>query len=182
MKVLGIDPGLANMGLCVVELKPRTEEVVFLEVLTTEKSNKKQNILVSSDTFRRCREMAASLNRVLVQQNPSIIAVESMSFPRNASSAAKTAVTWGIIGTLAELYDLPVVQASPQEIKKCLCGKRTASKLDVQAELKLHFPDAFQSFVERYPQSKHEHGFDAVGVVFACLSSEVVRMARGMSR
>lgn len=182
VRVLGIDPGLANMGVCVVELDGKDIKVVFLEVLATQKSSKKKEVLASSDTVRRARELANALNAVVVRQRPMVMAVEAMSYPRNASSAAKTAVSWGVLATLAELFDLPMVQASPQDMKKALCGNRSASKVEVQKELESHFPGAFHDFVTRYPKAQHEHGFDALGVVFACLNSEVVRMARGLAR
>ena len=135
VRVLGIDPGLANMGVCVVELEEQDIRVVQVDVLATQKSSKKREVLASSDTVRRGREIANELNTVVVRKRPMVLAVEAMSYPRNASSAAKTAISWGVLITIAELFDLPMVQASPQDVKKALCGNRSASKVEVQKAL-----------------------------------------------
>lgn len=62
--------------------------------------------------------------------SPGAICAESMSFPRFASAAAKMAMAWG--GLVTTWYAPPICQASPQEIKRALCGRADASKLDVE--------------------------------------------------
>lgn len=181
MRVLGVDPGLANMGLAVVSLEGSSESVVHVEVITTEKSSKKTDVRQSSDLVRRGRLISAGVASVVSAYCPVVIAVEAMSFPRNASSAAKTALSWGVLCFVSETYNIPMVQASPQEIKKVLCGTAKASKKEVQESLERRYSGAFLSFLARYPKVRHEHGFDAVGAVVACLDSECIRMARGLN-
>jgi crossover junction endodeoxyribonuclease RuvC len=179
IRVLGVDPGLANMGVAAVELTSDGESICEVSVFSTVKSTKKQNVNASSDTIRRARTLSLELANFFERHRPCVVAVEAMSFPRNASSAAKTAVSWGLLVSEVRRYNIPIVQASPQEMKRALCGKVSASKLEVQEVLKARHPDAFHDFVREYPKRQHEHGFDAVGAVVACLDSEVMRMARG---
>lgn len=184
--VLGIDPGFASCGVAVVELRPQGEIIRSIDVLRTQKSDKKQKVLASDDNFRRARRLSSML-MALFERNPSIcaIAVESMSFPRSASNAAKMAMCWGVIASISVDRGLAVVQASPKEIKKALCGKATASKVEVQTQINKRYSgsaDVIAEFESEYPTSQHEHGFDALGAIVACLDSDVIRMARGISR
>jgi len=109
------------------------------------------------------------------------IAAESMSFPRNAGSAAKVAMTWGILSDLCHIYQLPMVQATPQEIKKTLCDNKSATKTDIQNALERLYSDQFSPFMRSTPRGQWEHGFDSIGAVVTCLNSDVIRMARGMA-
>ena len=97
-------------------------------------------------------------------------------------------MSWGILIDLCHVYQLPMVQGSPQEIKKALCNDKSASKEDVRRALEALYPDEFEPFKARYPAKKPprpngqwEHGFDAIGAVVTCLDSDVIRMARGMA-
>lgn len=183
--VLGIDPGLATFGVTLVDLQPEGEAVIDMAITTTSKSSKKQNVLAADDTFRRACELAEWFRVFLMNATPPMqaICVESMSWPRNSSAAAKVAMAWGIIASVRNHFGVPIVMASPQEIKVAVCGVKTASKEQVRHELCARYrgSEAIARFQEKVPKSKQEHGFDALGSVVACLGSEVLRLARGFS-
>jgi crossover junction endodeoxyribonuclease RuvC len=180
--VLGIDPGFAMCGVGVVQLTAQREHVVGVSVVETKPAGKQSDILTTIDNVRRGRELAGQLNTIIEDVRPIAIAAESMSFPPHASAAAKMAMCWGVLCALSYRYDLPLIQAGPKAIKKAVCGRASASKLDVQQVLSKRYSGAFERFTRDYPQSKHEHGFDAIGAVVACLDSDVIRIARGMAR
>lgn len=92
------------------------------------------------------------------------------------ASDFKIGIFWGVLAATAEFNALPILQATPQEIKKRLCGRGSASKKEVQAKL-----------VERYERlplpsqkGKHEHICDALGAVVTCLDAPEIMMARRM--
>lgn len=180
IKVLGVDPGFASFGYSIVQLFPKSEEVLSVNVIRTKKSTKKQQVLVADDNFRRARAIAAMLSEVIAMHTPAAIAAEAMSFPRNASAAAKVAMSWGILASIVEELQLPLVQATPQQIKKTLTGKTTATKEDVREVLLDRYTNEFDPFMESTPAGQWEHGFDSVGAVVTCLDSDVLLMARGM--
>jgi Holliday junction resolvasome RuvABC endonuclease subunit len=157
----------------VVELDGAGDRLISLGVLRTEKSSKKQNVLAAADNFRRAREIGRALARILLENNVDAICAEAMSFPRSSSVAAKMAMCWGVLAQLCEALCLPLVQASPKDIKRAVTGSAAASKDDVQAALSSRFPDAV-GLVGSIPRSFHEHAFDAVGAVVACRGSEVL--------
>jgi Holliday junction resolvasome RuvABC endonuclease subunit len=176
--VFGADPGLANFGYAVVRLFADRERIISVDVISTAKSDKKLNVLAANDNHRRTVEVFSELHRLAERYRLEAAAAESASWPRNASSAAKVALSWGALSSVVTIAQVPLSMASPQRIKKCLCGSNKASKKDVREALLDRYPGEFDNFMKSYPKTLWEHGFDAVGAVVACLDSEVFKMAR----
>ena len=186
--ILGTDPGFASFGFGITQLFPDSERVVRVDVIRTEKSNKKLNVKAADDNFRRGQAIAKVLDEVVKEYQPMAITAEAASWPRNAGATAKVAMSWGILIYLCYQYRLPMAQASPQEIKKALCDDKSATKEDVRRALEGRYPDQFNEFKHRFPARKPpkpngqwEHGFDAIGSTVTCLDTDVIRMARGMT-
>lgn len=189
--VLGVDPGLANFGWALVELEPNgAERFVECGVMSTEKSQRKGNVLASDDNMRRARELHDGLLGVLRtvgkvypcgDANIVAIAAEAMSFVRAASAAAKLAMSWGVLAAFSAYRDMPIVQASPQLIKKTMCGVATATKEDVQRAIAERFgthPDAMFSHLRK---TEREHAADALAAIVTCRDAEVIRVARRLA-
>jgi Holliday junction resolvasome RuvABC endonuclease subunit len=174
--------------------------VVQIGVLRTKKSAKKQRVLSADDNIRRGRELALPIRGLfdcgsmmpvkggqgisaLFAANDKIrlVCAEKMSFPRSSSAAAKVAMAWGMIISNLELRGLPLVQATPQEVKARTVGKATASKEEVQAAMIRRFGKGLLRMLKTVPPSEHEHAFDALASVVACLDSEEGRMVRQLS-
>lgn len=77
----------------------------------------------------------------------------------------------------AVLLGLPIVQATPQEVKRATTGARDASKDDVRAALERRY-GPLAAFLGALPDGEHEHPVDALAATVACLDSEPLRMAR----
>lgn len=185
--VLGLDPGFASIGICVVAVgpNPQDDRPVKMDVFRTSKSNAKRKVLASEDNFSRAKEIAVWLQALITRYNIQLICAETMSFPRSSSVAAKMAMCWGVIASISAREKIPVTQASPQEIKKLLCQNKAASKEDVQASLNLLFRTDLvgpQSLPVKsaIPGSQLEHPYDALAAVVACRESEVVLLLRRM--
>lgn len=190
--VLGLDPGFASCGYAVVRVRPDDEDVVALGVLRTAASSAKRKVYAADDNLRRCRELAAALanlthhGQVLPlggrQWAPRVRAVcaEAMSFPRNASTAAKMAMTWGLIVANVESKALPLLQASPQEVKVKLTAHKDAPKEAIEDALLRRYGKRLKSMLRELPEGQHEHAFDALAAVVTCLDAEVVRLMRSM--
>jgi Holliday junction resolvasome RuvABC endonuclease subunit len=171
--ILACDPGLAAFGFAVLDLDGRAVE---LGVIRTEKSAKKRGVLSTDDNLRRVRELVSHLERLVDRHGVRVIATESMSFPRASSAAAKLAMSWAALATLSELRGLPMLQLSPQEVKKQLCNARNASKDDVEGFVRFRLRG---EFLIDAPPSQHNHAFDAAAVGLCVLGSDVVRALRG---
>lgn len=197
LTLVGFDPGFAALGyaVCVCDRTPegqRRFRVMRMGLLRTEKSDAKRGVRAVDDNFRRTREIAVGVERVLRVGTPHagvslglaparVVCAEAMSFPRSSSVAAKVAMTWGVIATLVTLRELAVVQATPQEVKKALCAQTKASKEDVRAAIEKRFGadlsgriyDADGAVMTR--RDRFEHPYDALAAAVACLDSEVVQ-------
>lgn len=177
--MLGLDPGFANCGFSLVRLYADREDVVEMGVIRTKKSSAKKNVLATDDNFERARQIGKEIRSLLEKRRVVAICAESMSYPPNASAAGKMAMVWGMLAILSIVYDLPVVQVSPQRIKKAVCGNNDASKQDVEDRLTERYPSC-PSLLQGVPESKHEHAFDGLGSIVASMNSDVLLMARRM--
>lgn len=178
MIVLGVDPGFASMGFAAVAVDPVGDLANAVWVVRTEKSTKKGNVRASEDNVRRAMELSFRLEEAVANWAPLAVAAETMSWPRNAGAAAKVALAWGVLCSVAKRHGLPLVQASPQQVKLAICGSKTASKEEVIAAVRKRWPE-----LELPKQvTLQEHAADAAAVVVACLDSEVLRMARKLGR
>ena len=178
--VLACDPGFAAFGFAIVQLTTDGERVVGLGVLRTKRSPAKRGVFASDDALRRARELALQLGEILDSHNVIAIAAESMSHVRNSSAAAKVSLAWGVLAALTA-RDLPLLQVSPQGIKKAIVGRPGASKADVQLKLLQRYGAATADLLSAVPASLHEHAYDALGALVACLDSETLRLARTMA-
>jgi Holliday junction resolvasome RuvABC endonuclease subunit len=195
--VLGLDPGFSTVGWALVQLFPKEEKVVAMGLLRTEKSAKVRTVRASDDNLRRAGELSKALRALVGENGTQVTAVcaETMSFPRNAGSAAKMSLGWGVIACLATLAEVPVFQASPAEIKKVMglaglvTGKTEAermkakalSKKEVQKRLRERYGEHLNDLVKGIPASLQEHPYDALAAVVACLDAEGLKMARRMA-
>jgi Holliday junction resolvasome RuvABC endonuclease subunit len=161
---MGLDPGFRFVGLAVVALDPLDViEVAVLETKLVEGMRK------SVDNVRRAQEIGRGIVSVLDRlEPPRFIACEAMSFPRSSSVANQLGLCWGLISEIARTYRAPIVQASPQEIKIALCGRKTASKDDVILEIERRFPE----IALPKKRSTWEHAADAVGAAVTCIQRE----------
>lgn len=184
--ILGVDPGFKNVGWGAIGRQGGRLVPVGFGVIRTEKSSAKREVRAADDNLRRAREIAHGLFLLMSAirgggdlWTPKVFCVESMSFPRNASSAAKVAMTWGVLATISEMLKMPLIQASPQEVRRALLGfvGKKASKEEVRDAVLKKLPALVEHpGWKELPSSLHEHVYDSFAVALACQDSEVVRM------
>ncbi len=175
LALLGIDPGFSAIGLARLELRPDGSEVVDdLAVIVTEPSAKRRKVLATEDNVRRLQEIGAALAPWIASDVVAICA-ESQSWPRNAGSSAKVGMSWGTIAELARVARVPILQASPQQVKRALTGRKDASKDEVRAALEARY-----QVRPEWPRQKGlvEHAADALACAVVCTGAPEVLAAR----
>jgi Holliday junction resolvasome RuvABC endonuclease subunit len=193
MRILGLDPGFTNLGWCVAIYNPGALgpwgglSVHSMGCIETKKDPRK--VLASVDNVRRAQAITRQLRGIIWGQARDsdgepvrlvdAIAIEAMSFPPNASSAAKMSLCWGVISAVSHLWQMPMIQASPQDIKESVTGSRKASKALMETTLSERYPEV-SKLLEDTRASRREHPYDALGAIVASLGSEVMKM--GVSR
>lgn len=183
--VLGLDPGFASTGFAVVQLGKTSSEdqIRLMGVVRTQKAATVRKVRASDDNLDRAREIYSDLRRISDQYGVKLICAETMSFPRNSSTAAKMSLCWGVIAALSFQLNIPITQATPQEIKRYVCGDKSASKEQVQQAINGIFPRLAAPdtpFLKNIPKSALEHPYDALAAILACRDSDVMMLARRM--
>lgn len=121
-RILGIDPGSRLTGFGVVDcIDDRSTYVASGAVNTTDGEFKD-----------RIRLIFQSINSLVEEYRPHVIAIESVFVHKNAGSALKLghARSAAICATFE--YDLDVFEYAPREIKQAVVGTGSATKEQVQ--------------------------------------------------
>jgi Holliday junction resolvasome RuvABC endonuclease subunit len=83
-------------------------------------------------------------------------------------------IAWGVIASAAEIRTVPIVQASPMEIKRRVTGDGKASKERMIETIRCRFP--YLSLPHQL--GLQEHAADAVGAVLACEDTQLMKWVR----
>ncbi len=123
MIVLGVDPGTAAVGYGVVDVRGATLREVAHGCLTTSPE------LSLPDRLLLVHDGIAEL---IVRFAPSVLAVERIYFQQNAQTAVAVGHARGVILLAAARAGIPVVEATPNEVKQAVTGHGAADKRQVQ--------------------------------------------------
>ncbi|MDX1403797.1 MAG: crossover junction endodeoxyribonuclease RuvC [Woeseiaceae bacterium] len=121
-RILGIDPGSRLTGFGVVDcIEDRSAYVASGAVNT-----------VAGEFKERIRLIFDSVNSIVAEYRPQVIAIESIFVHKNAGSALKLghARSAAICATFE--FDLEVFEYAPREIKQAVVGTGSATKEQVQ--------------------------------------------------
>lgn len=122
LRVVGIDPGLANLGLGAVEERGRTfhhlgsEQVVTRS--TTPQSERLQALYQATESF-------------LARHRPDAVAIEGQYFHRQREASFKVGQAFGVCLLAAAEAGAPVFEYGPMQVKQTLVGSGRASKAQV---------------------------------------------------
>jgi Holliday junction resolvasome RuvABC endonuclease subunit len=177
VKALGIDVGFAKLGWALADVSdPQHPRSLAVGLIRTEKDKRK--VLAASDNHKRAQHIVREL-AIVLDGHPSIgvICAETISFVRSAAVMSQIGRAWGILDALAEARRLPLLQASPQEIKAACCPfVKNASKDDVIHAVTARFGAETLAHLSPIPASMREHPADALGAIWACLQRDELRL------
>jgi len=124
--ILGIDPGLANVGWAVLRkggLEGREAELLECGCIKTKPSESSAERLCLID-----RDLAKLIDRFGVKE----MALESLFFARNVKSAMQVAEAIGVIKVCGARQGIEVFDYTPLQIKMTLVGYGQAEKEQVE--------------------------------------------------
>ncbi len=121
-RILGIDPGSRLTGFGILDSQLGCATYVASGAVNT----------IDGAFKDRLKLIFQSINAIVAEYRPDVIAIESVFVHRNASSALKLghARSAAICATFE--FDLDVFEYAPREIKQAVVGKGSATKLQVQ--------------------------------------------------
>lgn len=124
MKIIGIDPGLATIGIGIVEADS-VHRIIPVEWLTIETQ-------AGTPAPERLREIHDDLSALLDDVQPDCAVVERLFFETNVQTAMGVAEARGVILlTLAE-RGITVLEPTPLQLKSAITGDGKADKRQMQ--------------------------------------------------
>jgi crossover junction endodeoxyribonuclease RuvC len=127
MRILGIDPGLAIVGLGVVEAE-NPHEIVASEWCTIRTA--------PTLTFsQRLAEIEKDLNAYLCEMQPDIAVIEKLFFSTNKKTALDVAHARGVIVLCVEKAGIRIFEPTPMQLKNGITGDGHADKEQIQSML-----------------------------------------------
>jgi crossover junction endodeoxyribonuclease RuvC len=125
--VLGVDPGVARLGLAAVARDGRKPTLIWADTVTTGSG---------VPEAERLKVLAAAVRDAIAAHGPVSIAVERVAFNRNQVSALGVARATGAVMVVAAEAGIDVEEYSPTEVKDAVTGSGNADKRQVRDALR----------------------------------------------
>lgn len=124
MRILGIDPGIATIGLGLIE-RCDNGDLTPIEWLTIETAP-------GNPLPFRLQEIHRDLDAYLREALPERVVLETLYFATNAKTALDVAHGRGVIALTVSMQNIPIIEVSPLQLKNAVTGDGKADKRQVQ--------------------------------------------------
>ena len=127
MRILGIDQGLANTGLVILDNSKGTR-VIYKEIFKTSSKDK---------TEKRIEKIYNHIDKIIKSYHIDIVATEKL-YGYSKFTVKKMLIVnmiTGIINLLVSQNDIGIIEIPPKTIKKYITGNGNANKEEVQEEI-----------------------------------------------
>lgn len=127
MIIFGIDPGMAIIGYCALEVENNDSFTVKTwGSIQTHKDN---------TIPERLLEIHQDLKELLEHIQPDVVAIEELFFFKNAKTLTPVLEARGVILLTVQMLDIPIYEYTPLVIKQVLTGYGRAEKHEVKEML-----------------------------------------------
>ncbi|MGI6574611.1 MAG: crossover junction endodeoxyribonuclease RuvC [bacterium] len=128
MFILGIDPGIAITGYGIIEVMGHKFRAIDYGCIKT---------ATRHEDTQRLLELHTQLGELIVNYQPSVMAVEEIFFNKNTRTAMSVGQARGVALLTAARFDLDVVEYTPLQVKQGIVGYGRANKQQVQEMVKV---------------------------------------------
>ena len=125
-RLLGIDPGTNVLGFAIIEIKNKQASMIDLGIITMGKYQ---------DHHDKLKEIFESLQQVIKNYHPTVMAIEAPFYGKNVQSMLKLGRAQGVAIAAGMMMGLEIAEYSPKKIKQSVTGNGNASKEQVMAML-----------------------------------------------
>jgi crossover junction endodeoxyribonuclease RuvC len=122
LTVVGLDPGLAHLGLGAVREVERSVTCLGTRLVRTSPS---------AEQSARLETLYQEVSRFFTLYAPDVLALEGQYFHRQREVAFKVGQACGVCLLAAKEHNLTVVEYGPMQVKQALVGTGRASKAQV---------------------------------------------------
>ena len=153
MRVLAVDPGYDRLGVAVLEHDAGAERLIYSACITSDKE---------SSIPERLLTLGNEFTALLKEYHPDAVAIETLFFNKNVTSAVAVAEARGMIMFLAKQAEASVYEFGPQEIKVAVTGYGKSDKGAVINMVLRLIPEA--------PKDALDDEYDAIAIGITCLA------------
>ncbi|MGC8871932.1 MAG: crossover junction endodeoxyribonuclease RuvC [Caldimicrobium sp.] len=154
MKILGVDPGLLNLGCVLIQIVEKD-----FEILRSETFKPKRDLEISKKLFY----LYQALKKLIEEEQPDYVVLEEAIPKANPHSTVKVSQTSSLILLLSEEKGLPLKVYHPSYWKSFICGNGLAKKNEVlQFLLRL-----FKEKIDDKIRDTHQADALSLALVFA---------------
>ncbi|MDQ2067295.1 crossover junction endodeoxyribonuclease RuvC [Xinfangfangia sp. CPCC 101601] len=132
MRVIGIDPGLRNLGWGVIDVQGARLTHVANGICHSDGAK--------DDLARRLCSLHSQLSEIFRKFSPDSAAIEHTFVNKDAVATLKLGQARGIALLVPAQFGLEVGEYAPNAVKKTVVGVGHAAKQQVEHMVKLHFP------------------------------------------
>jgi crossover junction endodeoxyribonuclease RuvC len=155
MKVIGVDPGYDRLGVAILEYAADQKETVLYS--TCIESDK------TAPLPERIHALGSVFTSLLQEYKPDTLAIETLFFNQNRTTAIGVAAVRGVVMYLAQEVGCQVYEFGPQEIKVAITGYGKSDKTAVA--------DMVHRLIRNVPAEGLDDEYDAIAVAATCLAS-----------
>ena len=131
MRVMGIDPGLQNMGWGVIEVEGARIRHVANGIVHSR---------AADDLATRLLQLFEQMTTVVSEQNPDRAAVEQTFVNRDGAGTLKLGQARAVALIVPARAGIPVGEYAPNAVKKAVVGVGLAAKEQVEHMVRLQLP------------------------------------------
>lgn len=154
MKILGIDPGIATIGVGLIDYQNKKVSLDAYDCLQTKKSN---------DAAQRLAELFDKLSKLIKKYRPDLIAVEEIFFFKNLKTVIGVSQARGVILLAAAKQNIKTCEYTPLQVKQALTGYGRADKKQIQQMVK--------NILSLKEIPKPDDAADALAIAICCAHS-----------
>lgn len=158
-RILAVDPGYDRCGVAILDFEKGEYRLKKSNCIVTNKKDLYQD--------RLCK-VFNELKEVIEQEKPDFIAVENLFFSVNKKTAIKVAEARGLVVLLSGIFNIPLLEISPQEVKMAMTGVGNASKIQVQKMVGLTLKIDTSKVID--------DELDAIAVAFAAAQKQKINL------
>ena len=153
MRVLAFDPGYDRLGLAVLERSEGKETVIHSACIETNRTAALPD---------RLHTMGEAIAEVFATYTPDAVALETLFFNKNITTAIGVAQARGIIIYLAKCAGCALYEFGPQEVKVAVTGYGKSDKAAVISMV--------QRLVRNAPTTALDDEYDAIAIGITALA------------
>lgn len=128
MRILGIDPGMAIVGYCILDIDDTDIKILSSGSVRTEKNSRES---------ARLLEISNDIEIIIKKYKPDVAAIEKLFFFRNRTTVMPVAHARGVILAALEKHNVEIAEYTPMEVKQVLTGYGRADKKEVEKMVKI---------------------------------------------